>query len=193
MVSRRPGDRRRSRRLSVPAGAAWRIRHVDDNRNFLETTAWRGLGLTELRWMWTTTHMGHYIPITWMSLGLDYVLWGMNPAGYHVVNVALHAINAALVYFLARRLLSVAGVTSPDDPRGAGMASVLAALVFAVHPLRVESVAWITERRDMLSLLWCLEAFSATCATRPTSAWPFDGTSRRSRCSWRPCSRRPRR
>lgn len=128
----------------------------DDNRNFLENTAWRGLGLTELRWMWTTTHMGHYIPITWMSLGLDYVLWGMNPAGYHVVNVALHAINAVLVYFLARRLLSLAGVTSPDDPRGAVTATVLAALVFAVHPLRVESVAWITERRDMLSLLWCL-------------------------------------
>jgi len=128
----------------------------DDNRNFLENTAWRGLGLTELRWMWTTMHMGHYIPLTWMSLGLDYVLWGMSPMGYHVVNVALHGANAALVYFLSKRVLGLTGVTSPDDPRGAVMPSVLAALVFAVHPLRVESVAWITERRDMLSLLWYL-------------------------------------
>ena len=128
----------------------------DDNRNFLENTAWRGLGLTELRWMWTTTHMGHYIPLTWMTLGLDYVLWGMNPVGYHAVNVVLHAANAALVYFLARRVLSLAGVTSSDGSRGEIIPSLLAALVFAVHPLRVESVAWITERRDMLSLLWCL-------------------------------------
>jgi Tfp pilus assembly protein PilF len=100
--------------------------------------------------------MGHYIPLTWMSLGLDYVLWGMSPAGYHAVNVLLHGVNAVLVYVLARRVLSLAGVVSPDDPRGTIIPSVLAALVFAVHPLRVESVAWITERRDMLSLLWYL-------------------------------------
>lgn len=127
----------------------------DDNRNFLENTAWRGLGLTELRWMWTTTHMGHYIPLTWMSLGLDYVFWGMSPAGYHVMNVVLHGMNAALVYVLARRVLGLAGVGS-SDRRGPLFPSVVAALVFAVHPLRVESVAWITERRDMLSLLWYL-------------------------------------
>ena len=127
----------------------------DDNRNFLDNTAWRGLGLTELRWMWTTTHMGHYIPLTWMSLGLDYVLWGMSPAGYHVVNVVLHGMNAALVYVLAKRVLGLAGVGS-SDRRGPLFPSVVAALVFAVHPLRVESVAWITERRDMLSLLWYL-------------------------------------
>lgn len=128
----------------------------DDNRNFLENTAWRGLGLTELRWMWTTAHMGHYIPLTWMSLGLDYVLWGMSPAGYHAVNVTLHAVNAALVYALAKRVFGLAGVAPLEGPRSVVVPSVLAALVFAVHPLRVESVAWITERRDMLSLLWCL-------------------------------------
>jgi hypothetical protein len=128
-----------------------------------------------------------------MSLGLDYVLWGMNPLGYHVVNVALHAVNAALVYFLARRVLSVAGVTSSDDPRGAGISSLLAALVFAVHPLRVESVAWITERRDMLSLLWCLA--SLLCYLRYATdermavRWYLAALA----LLWRPCSRRPRR
>ena len=141
----------------------------DDNRNFLENTAWRGLGLTELRWMWSTTHMGHYVPLTWMSLGLDSVLWGMSPAGYHVVNVVLHGMNAALVYFLALRVLSLAGgAASPDDPRGTVIPSVLAALVFAIHPLRVESVAWITERRDMLSLLWYLG--SVLCYLRYATA-----------------------
>jgi Flp pilus assembly protein TadD len=127
----------------------------DDNRNFLDNVAYRGLGLSELRWMWTSTHMGHYVPLTWMSLGLDYVLWGMNPFGYHLQNVALHALNAVLVFFLARRVFALAGV-SADVQSTDVWPSALAALVFAVHPLRVESVAWITERRDMLSLFFYL-------------------------------------
>src|SRR2546430_14734746 len=54
----------------------------DDGKNFLDNPHYRGLAWTHLRWMWTTFHMGHYIPLTWMTLGLDYVLWGMNPLGY---------------------------------------------------------------------------------------------------------------
>ena len=127
----------------------------DDNRNFLDNPAYRGLGLTQLVWMWTSTHMGHYVPITWMTLGFDYVVWGMNPLGYHLQNVVLHGLNAALVYMLARRVFAVAGVR-PEGDDDHVWPSVLAALVFAIHPLRVESVAWITERRDMLSLLWYL-------------------------------------
>ena len=61
----------------------------DDDPNFLDNPYYRGLGWQNLRWMWTTFHMGHYIPIAWMTLGLDYTLWGMNPAGYHVVNLSL--------------------------------------------------------------------------------------------------------
>jgi tetratricopeptide (TPR) repeat protein len=147
----------------------------DDNRNFLDNAAWRGLGPTELRWMWTTTHMGHYIPIAWMSLGLDYVLWGMNPLGYHLQNVVLHAVNAVLVYHLARRILRLGGVGAPVGPNDVVAPSVLAALVFAIHPLRVESVAWITERRDMLSLLWCLSSLLCylryVTAERPRPRW----------------------
>jgi len=129
----------------------------DDNRNFLDNPAYRGLGPTQLHWMWTSFHMGHYVPLTWMTLGLDYELWGMNPAGYHFQNLLLHTVNAVLVYVLARRVLELA-LGPPDDagrPRLAGSAAI-AALLFAVHPLRVESVAWITERRDVLSLALCL-------------------------------------
>ena len=135
----------------------------DDNRNFLDNPAYRGLGLTQLAWMWTSTHMGHYVPLTWMTLGLDYALWGMNPLGYHIQNVLLHGLNAALVLTVARRVFAIAGVSADGDD-DAVWPSVLAALVFAVHPLRVESVAWITERRDMLSLLWYLT--SALCYLR---------------------------
>lgn len=118
----------------------------DDLDNFVKNSAYRGLGWQQLTWMWTATLLGHYIPLTWMTFGLNYVLGGMNPWGYHLVNVMLHAGNAALFYVVARRLLRAAGA----DERAARWGATFAALVFSVHPLRVESVAWVTERRDVL-------------------------------------------
>ena len=116
----------------------------DDERNFLTNPHYRGLGLEQLRWMWTTTLLGHYVPLSWMTLGADYALWGMSPRGYHLTNLLIHATNAVLVFVLARQMLQ----------RDA--AAAFAALFFSVHPLRVESVAWITERRDVVSLFFCL-------------------------------------
>ena len=137
----------------------------DDNRNFLDNPGYRGLGWQELRWMWTTFHMGHYVPLSWMTLGFDYELWGMNPFGYHLHNVFLHGANTVLVYALARRLLPRA-LRGADDDSGLTLPAALAALVFAIHPLRVESVAWVTERRDMLSLLFGLSSVLAYVRSR---------------------------
>jgi protein O-mannosyl-transferase len=124
----------------------------DDDINFLTNDAYRGLGAQQLHWMWTTFLMGHYTPLTWMTLGLDYSLWGMDARGYHATNVLIHAASAVLLYFLARRLLALAlPEQSRRQPRATTLAAAFAALVFATHPLRVESVAWITERRDVLS------------------------------------------
>lgn len=126
----------------------------DDDPNFLDNPYYRGLGWSNLVWMWTTFHMGHYIPITWMTLGLDYLVWGMNPFGYHLVNLLLHAANAVLLYWIALRLLRAhaANVLHESIPDSAfALAAGFAAVVFAIHPLRVESVAWVTERRDVLS------------------------------------------
>src|SRR5438093_50901 len=127
----------------------------DDKDNFLDNPHYRALGWTHLRWMWTT-HLGHYIPLTWMTLGLDYLLWGMNPVGYHLTNLLLHAANAVVFFFVVRRLLTRA-LSSPSE-RGHALAlsAGFASLVFAIHPLRVESVAWATERRDVLSGLFYL-------------------------------------
>src|SRR6185503_628584 len=80
----------------------------DDDKNFVENPHFRGLGLDPLRWMWTTFHMGHYVPLSWMTLGADYSLWGMNPAGYHLTSLLFHVANAVVVYFLARSLLAKA-------------------------------------------------------------------------------------
>src|SRR5204863_4105438 len=128
----------------------------DDDINFLDNSHYRGLAWTHLRWMWTTFHSGHYIPLTWMTLGMDYLLWGMNPLGYHLTNLLLHATNGVVFYFLVLRILTL-GLPSPSEQGHALAGSAgFAALVFAIHPLRVESVAWVTERRDVLSGLFCL-------------------------------------
>ncbi len=133
----------------------------DDDKNFIYNLDYRGLGEDQLTWMWTTFHLGHYVPLSWMSLGLDYELWGMDARGYHATNLLLHAANAVLVYYLARRLLAASLPGLAASARQLTYAAALAALLFAVHPLRVESVAWVTERRDVLSLLFCLGSVMA--------------------------------
>src|SRR5207244_2307898 len=87
---------------------------------------------------------------------LDYLLWGMNPLGYHLTSLLLHAANAVVFFFIVRRILPLA-LPAPSERGHALTASAgVAALVFAIHPLRVESVAWVTERRDVLSGLFYL-------------------------------------
>src|SRR5256886_9662920 len=129
----------------------------DDGKNFLENAHYRGLGWTHIRWMWTT-HLGHYIPLTWMTLGLDYLLWGMNPFGYHLTSLLLHAANAVVFFFVVHRILTLALPSPSERGHALAVAAGFAALVFAIHPLRVESVAWVTERRDVLSGLFYLSA-----------------------------------
>src|SRR3989449_2959437 len=129
----------------------------DGDKNFLDIPYFRGLGWSQLRWMWTT-HLGHYIPLTWMTLGLDYLLWGMNPFGYHLTSLLLHAANAVVFFFVVRRILTRALPSRSERGHALAVAAGFAALVFAIHPLRVESVAWVTERRDVLSGLFYLVA-----------------------------------
>jgi tetratricopeptide (TPR) repeat protein len=126
----------------------------DDERNFVTNPHFRGLGLEQLRWMWSTTLLGHYVPLSWMTLGADFMAWGMSPRGYHLTNLLFHVANAILVFVLARRLLG--RMLDPGDRRATDYGAAFAALVFAVHPLRVESVAWVTERRDVVSLFFYL-------------------------------------
>ncbi len=129
----------------------------DDEENFLRNEDFRGLGRPQLRWMFSTSLMGHYIPVTWLSLGANYAVGGMDPRGYLAVNVFLHAVTAVLFLLIARRLLSAA-LRGRAPLHAVELGAAFAALVFAIHPLRVESVAWITERRDVLSGVWYLLA-----------------------------------
>ena len=147
----------------------------DDESNLVANRAWRGLGPSQLGWMLTSFHKGHWIPVTWLSFAVDYLVWGMDPRGYHLTNVLIHGANAGLVCLLVMRLLETASGVG-GTARLAGAAA--AALAFALHPLRVESVAWVTERRDVLSAFFFLLAILAYLrAVREESLW-------RSRWSW---------
>lgn len=112
----------------------------DDDVNILGNA---GLALSPqgLLWMATGSKLGHWQPLTWLTLAVDKALWGGAAAGFHLGNILLHALSAGLLALCARRLLR-------DEE---GWACLLAAGLWALHPLRVESVAWVTERRDVLS------------------------------------------
>jgi protein O-mannosyl-transferase len=149
----------------------------DDFELLVENLNYRGLGWDQLRWMFTTFHTGHYQPLSWITFGLDYLLWGMNPLGYHLTNLVLHAASAVLFYFLSLRLLSLAlSIPSGSVDSSVRAAAGFAALFFAIHPLRVESVAWATERRDVLSGLFFLATI--VCYLRAVTA-PTDMSHRR--------------
>jgi tetratricopeptide (TPR) repeat protein len=122
-----------------------------------------GLSGEGVYWAFTTYHAANWHPLTWLSLQLDATLWGgAKPFGFHLTNVLLHAANAALL-FLALRALT-----------GAYWRSAAVALLFALHPLRVESVAWVAERKDVLSTLFGLLALWAYAGyARSPSVWRY--------------------
>ena len=124
----------------------------DDDQNFLENPAYRGLGAPQLAWMLSTYHMGHWKPLTWLTHGLDWTLWGMRPMGYKALSLGIHAAAAVAFLFLARRLLALALARPVDGPLRVG--ALAAALLFALHPLRAEPVAWLSARADLVAGLF---------------------------------------
>jgi Tfp pilus assembly protein PilF len=131
----------------------------DDYPLLVENPAYRGLAWSNLRWMFSTNLMGHYMPVTWITYGLDYILWGLDPFGYHLTNLALHAANTTLVYVLALRLFRAVWARALEDSVDSlRVGAALTALLFGVHPLRVESVVWLTERLDLVCGLFYLLA-----------------------------------
>ncbi|HUO56581.1 MAG TPA: tetratricopeptide repeat protein [bacterium] len=138
----------------------------DDTGAIVENTQIRYLNGHSLQWMFTTFHMGFWIPLTWLSLALDYQLGGLNPLVYHLDNLILHALNTTLVFFLSLKVLKRTG-----NSQGAGLprspalwelaAAFLTATLFGLHPLHVESVAWAVERKDVLYGFFYLLGLSA--------------------------------
>ena len=119
--------------------------NFDDNRYVSENAHVRaGLSAETVKWAFTTTAESNWHPLTWLSHALDCQLFGMNAGGHHYTNLLLHALNAVLLFLV---LQSATGCT---------WRSFAAALFFAVHPVNVESVVWVAERKNVLSMLFLL-------------------------------------
>ena len=103
-----------------------------------------GLTWESIRWAWTTLYFGIWHPLTWMSHMLDCQWFGLRPGGHHLTSVLLHATNAVLLFVVLRRMT------------GALWRPALVAALFGLHPLHVESVAWVAERKDVLSTFFVM-------------------------------------
>jgi tetratricopeptide (TPR) repeat protein len=118
--------------------------HVTDNVRVRSGVTWN-----TVVWAFQTSETSDWHPITWLSHALDCQLFGLNPAGPHTINVFLHAANAVLLFLILSRAT------------GFPWRSLVVAALFALHPLNVESVAWISERKNVLSMLFFLVALAA--------------------------------
>jgi protein O-mannosyl-transferase len=117
--------------------------YVYENAYVLSDLNWHSIG--QIFSSALTKISGHWCPLTWLSLMLDYQIFGLNPSGYHLINLLFHVLNTLLLFLVLRRM------TKTLWP------SAFVAALFAIHPLHVESVAWITERKDVLStFFWML-------------------------------------
>ncbi|MBN1341387.1 MAG: tetratricopeptide repeat protein [Phycisphaerae bacterium] len=145
---------------SLNNGFVW-----DDEAAIQHNERIKSLNWENIRWMFTTRYTGPYQPLSWLSLAVDHELWGSEKArGYHFTSIAIHTVTAVAFFFLARLLLTAALGSqeasgreekalpgSPYSDMATTWGAAAAMALFALHPLRVESVAWATERRDVLS------------------------------------------
>ena len=132
--------------------------NVDDPDYVLNNPMIRNLDGELLSGAFTGSYLGWWMPLTWISFALDYRLWGANSLGFHLTNILLHALNTGLVVLIADRLLGerCAGEGGKENRWLYPGLLLLAGLLFGLHPLRVESVAWVTERKDVLNGIFSL-------------------------------------
>jgi len=117
--------------------------NLDDHANFVFNPFYRGLGRGQIAWAWTTDWLGVYQPLAWMLFEIQYAASGLGPRGYHLTSLFLHGLTAVVLYALTLALIARAGPhLLARNPTRVVLGSALAVALFAVHPLRVEVVAW---------------------------------------------------
>ncbi len=134
----------------------------EDQDYVLNNTAIRSLSPAMFTWAFTSTPVASFwLPLTYISFAVDYFFWGLQPFGYHLTNILLHSVNTGLVVLIADKLFfsRFNRDKSESEPALLYPAMLLfAALLYGLHPLRVESVAWVTERRGVLNGVFTLSS-----------------------------------
>ena len=123
----------------------------------------RSFNMDFFRWAFLDFHSYNWHPLTWISHAADYAVWGLNPFGHHLTNLLLHAVNTLLVMLLVTRILETAKKNTASNKAANFLnegsillAGAVTSLLFGLHPLHVESVAWVAERKDLLCALFFL-------------------------------------
>jgi len=135
---------------SITLAVYWQVRNhefviYDDDLYVTENPhVQAGLTRESLKWAFTTTWASNWHPLTWLSHMLDCQLYELNPSGHHLTNVFLHLANTLLLFLVLKRMTGAAGK------------SIVVAALFALHPLHLQSVAWVAERKDVLSTLFLM-------------------------------------
>ena len=154
----------------------------DDDIYITQNREIRSFGPAFFRWAFSGLNItGNWHPLTWISHALDHALWGLDPVGHHLTSIVLHGLNTFLVALLAGRLLETGGRRlAGTGSRGLLIAAGTTAVLFGLHPLRVESVAWVAERKDVLCAVFFLASLLAWTgfASAPENARPSARTSR---------------
>jgi tetratricopeptide (TPR) repeat protein len=129
----------------------------DDDDYIYQNPFIQKIDLQMFKWAFFNFHAANWHPLTWISHAVDIAVWGLNPWGHHLTNVILHSVNTLLVVFVVMRLLTVVREKTRNEiapeflhEKGIRLAAVATGLLFGLHPLHVESVAWISERKDLL-------------------------------------------
>ena len=146
----------------------------DDHQNLLANPYFRGLGAAQVKWAWTTFWFGAYQPLAWLLYETQFVFWGFDPRGYHLTSLLLQVANAVVLYVLTVALLVRCRTDSClESPWTCSLSAGLATALFAVHPLRVEAVAWVSAQMylpcilfSMLAVLAYLRAFRTDSSPR---------------------------
>jgi protein O-mannosyl-transferase len=154
----------------------------DDDLYIFENPFIRSFGIDFLRWAFFDFHAGNWHPLTWISHAIDYSIWGLNPMGHHLTSNIIHAVNTLLVVLLVARFMEARSKSPSPSPsplkgegytvsptlrggddgegephkRGVLIAAATTGILFGIHPLHVESVAWVSERKDLLCAMFFL-------------------------------------
>lgn len=132
----------------------------DDPTYVYENPYIRSLNLEFFAWALSSPYFSNWHPLTMISYALDYAVWGLNPFGYHLTNVVFHTANTFLVFVLALRLIECGLTQNPIlvTRNFSLITASVTALLFGIHPVHVESVAWVSERKDVLCAFFFLLA-----------------------------------
>ena len=131
----------------------------DDHYYVLKNQFIQGLSIEKLKWIFAHQYNGNYAPLVLISYAVDFAVWGENAFGYHLTNFLLHLLNVSLVFVWMRKLT------------GSNLSAMFVALLFGIHPMHLEPIAWISGRKDLLYALFLLGAFYNWTAYITQKSW----------------------